>query len=222
ITLEYLIRFQNTGTDTAFRVEIRDTLSPHLDLASFKAGASSHPYQLSISEFGILSFLFDPIALPDSGANQLASQGFVKYRIALKNGLAPGTEITNRAAIYFDQNAPVMTNNTHHTIGNPYASLLTTLQEPVNTNTTAGALLMAPNPTNGNILITLTQPLEREGLGLRVLDATGRMVMQMENVFSYDRNAQTLNLTALPAGLYLIQLTNKNRTVITQGKVVKM
>jgi hypothetical protein len=221
ITLEYLIRFQNTGTDTAFRVEIRDTLSPYLDLASFKEGAASHPYQLNISEFGILSFLFNPIALPDSGANQLASQGFVKYRIALKKGLLPGTEIRNRAAIYFDQNAPVITNNTHHTIGNPYESLLTTLPEPVNTNTAAGALTLAPNPTSGNTLITLTQPLEREGLGLRVLDATGRVVMQQENAFRFAQETQALNLTALPAGLYLVQVTDKNRTVITQGKVVK-
>lgn len=222
ITLEYLIRFQNTGTDTAFRVEIRDTLSPYLDLASFKEGASSHPYQLNISEFGILSFLFDPIALPDSGANPLASQGYVKYRIGLKKGLAPGTEITNRAAIYFDQNAPVITNNTRHTIGNPYESLLTSLSEPVNTNTTSGALSIAPNPSNGNILLTLTQPLEREGLGLRVLDATGRMVMQVEKAFQFAHESQILNLTALPAGLYLIQVTDKNRTVITQGRVVKM
>ena len=38
--LEYRIRFQNTGTDIAFRVVIRDTLSPHLDVGSVVSGVS--------------------------------------------------------------------------------------------------------------------------------------------------------------------------------------
>ncbi|HAD14555.1 MAG TPA: hypothetical protein DCF33_19190 [Saprospirales bacterium] len=223
ITLEYLIRFQNTGTDTAFRVEIRDTISGYLDLATLKEGASSHPYQLKISEFGILSFLFDPIALPDSGANEFASQGFVKYRIAMKNNLLPGTEIINSAAIYFDQNTPVITNKTLHTIGNPYESLLTTQQNPVNTNTTAsGALKIVPNPTNGNALVSLTRPFQREGASLRVLDATGRIVMEKEEVILLEEETCTLNLITLPAGLYLIQWVDKHKTIITQGKVVKL
>ncbi|HLP94620.1 MAG TPA: T9SS type A sorting domain-containing protein [Saprospiraceae bacterium] len=222
MTIEYLIRFQNTGTDTAFRVEIRDTLSRFLDLATFKPGASSHPYQYNFSEFGILSFLFDPIALPDSGANEAASQGFVKYRIALKKDLAPGTEITNRAAIYFDQNTPVITAQTLHTIGNPFESLITAQQDPVNTNTTSGALRIAPNPTNGNALVSLTRPFQREGASLRVLDATGKIVLEETGVFYSNHETHYLNLTTLPAGLYLIQCIDKHRTMITQGKVVKL
>ncbi|MFK7807287.1 MAG: hypothetical protein AB8F74_05725, partial [Saprospiraceae bacterium] len=50
--IEYTIRFQNTGTDTAFRVVILDTLSQVLDPASIKVGSSSHPYEFRLLDEG--------------------------------------------------------------------------------------------------------------------------------------------------------------------------
>ena len=47
--LDYKIRFQNTGNDTAFTVVIRDTLPDWLDVATFRAGATSHAYEWDIS-----------------------------------------------------------------------------------------------------------------------------------------------------------------------------
>ncbi|MCB0585174.1 MAG: hypothetical protein KDD06_07615, partial [Phaeodactylibacter sp.] len=80
--IEYEIRFQNTGTDTAFRVVIEDRISDHLGLATFRPGAGSHPYSATIKEPGLLVFTFYPIALPDSTTNETASQGFVRFRIS--------------------------------------------------------------------------------------------------------------------------------------------
>jgi len=219
-TIEYLIRFQNTGTDTAFRVEIRDTLPLSLDLASFREGTSSHPYQLGISDFGVLSFLFDPIALPDSGANWGASQGFVKFKISPKKDAALGTAIENRASIYFDQNTPVITNQTLHTLGNPFQHLITPTTEPVNTNAAVGALLLAPNPTFGNTMVSLAQPLESEGLRLGLRDAFGREIRILGNW----ENAKHLNidLSNLPAGVYFLELKTSEGKVIASGKVLKI
>lgn len=219
-TIEYLIRFQNTGTDTAFRVAIIDTLPATLEVASFREGASSHPYQLGISETGILQFLFDPIALPDSGANWTNSQGFVKFKIAPKKGLALGTAIQNRASIYFDQNTPVHTAQTLHTLGNPIQHLTTPSTEPVNTNTTTGMLITAPNPTLGNILVTLAQPLGREGLRLAVKDALGRE-LQYYNHFK-DTEPYSVDLSALPSGMYLLELKNHQGFVIAVEKLIKI
>ena len=56
--IEYLIRFQNTGTDTAFTVVVEDVLSPHLELTSIRLGASSHPYNLEIVGSDTLKFIF--------------------------------------------------------------------------------------------------------------------------------------------------------------------
>lgn len=43
-TLDYRIRFQNTGTDTAIFIHVLDTISPYLDLSTLSIGAVSHPY----------------------------------------------------------------------------------------------------------------------------------------------------------------------------------
>ncbi|MCK6692401.1 MAG: T9SS type A sorting domain-containing protein, partial [Thermoanaerobaculia bacterium] len=119
--LEYLIRFQNTGTDTAFSVIIRDTLSPFLDPASARPGASSHPYQFEVVAGKVLKFTFDPIMLPDSNVNEAASHGFVQFSLRQPSGPAnpAGTVIENRAAIYFDYNPPVITNMVYHTVAAP-------------------------------------------------------------------------------------------------------
>jgi hypothetical protein len=53
--------------------------------------------------------------LPDSHINEPASHGWLMYRIKLKDNLALGTQITNTASIYFDYNAPVVTNTTLNT-----------------------------------------------------------------------------------------------------------
>ncbi|MEK7257500.1 MAG: PQQ-binding-like beta-propeller repeat protein, partial [Bacteroidota bacterium] len=108
--IEYLVRFQNTGTDTAFNVVIRDTLSPLLDPATFRPGASSHSYTWEISGEGILRFEFKNILLPDSNVNESASHGFVQFSIGQKADLPIGSALKNSAAIYFDFNAAVITN----------------------------------------------------------------------------------------------------------------
>ena len=117
--LEYHIRFQNTGTDTAFLVVIRDTLSSFLDPITIRPGSSSHPYTWTLQNNGALKFTFENIMLPDSNINELASHGFVKFKIAQKEGNLPGTIIPNRASIYFDFNSPILTNQTIHKIREP-------------------------------------------------------------------------------------------------------
>ncbi len=116
--LDYTIRFQNTGNDTAFQVVLIDTLSPHLDFSTFRQGVSSHPYTLNVSgvERPLLSFVFNPIALVDSGTNLPASEGFVKFSISPYDTLPLGTQIENFADIYFDFNPPVRTPPIFHTI----------------------------------------------------------------------------------------------------------
>jgi len=109
-TLEYLIRFQNTGTDTAFTVRIEDLIGPEFDQESLEPISASHDYEWSI-ERNLLTVRFDNILLVDSFANEEDSHGFVKFRIDLKpTDLDPGDVIDNTAAIYFDFNDPIITN----------------------------------------------------------------------------------------------------------------
>ena len=114
--LDYMVRFQNTGTDTAFRVVIIDTLSQFLNPASISRIVASHPFTYELNGEGILKFIFDPILLPDSTTNEPESHGFVKFHIAQTDNNPLGTVIENTAFIYFDFNPPVQTNTTFHTI----------------------------------------------------------------------------------------------------------
>ncbi len=115
-SLSYLIRFQNTGTDTAFNIFVRDTLDTRLNAGTLRVTGASHPYQLSLTGARNVRFTFPNIMLLDSFANEPASHGWIAYSIDLNPGVPIGTTIDNRASIYFDYNAPVLTNYTHTTL----------------------------------------------------------------------------------------------------------
>jgi uncharacterized repeat protein (TIGR01451 family) len=107
--LDYLIRFQNTGNDTAFKVVVVDTLPSQLDVVSLKTISASHPYVVSLKK-NIITFTFDNILLSDSNVNERASHGFIRFKLKPQNGLKVGDNINNKAAIYFDYNKPIITN----------------------------------------------------------------------------------------------------------------
>ncbi|NML67558.1 hypothetical protein HHL22_20345 [Hymenobacter sp. RP-2-7] len=112
--LSYQLRFQNTGTAPAYYVSLVDTLSADLDLRTLRLGASSHPYQLTVTgqHRPVLTFTFSNLELPARAADEAGSQGFVQFTIQPKAGLAPKTLVANYADIFFDYNPPVRTNTT--------------------------------------------------------------------------------------------------------------
>lgn len=107
--LEFTIRFQNTGNDTAFQVVILDTLPEYLDMTSVLPGPSSHEYSLRVLGNNQLMFAFADINLLDSINHEAESHGFVQFSVYPKATIANGTVISNRAAIYFDHNPPIFT-----------------------------------------------------------------------------------------------------------------
>lgn len=108
--LQYTIRFQNTGTDTAFRIIIEDTLSDKLDWSTLQMVSASHDYKLTISGGKNCKWNFVNIKLVDSMENAALSHGYVVYRIKPKANLVIGNVIRNTAFIYFDYNPPIKTN----------------------------------------------------------------------------------------------------------------
>jgi hypothetical protein len=95
-----------------------DTLSPHLDVATLKVGAVSHPYRLEVSGEGrpVLTFAFTNINLPDSNRNEPASHGYLKFSIAPLATVPEQTVIENYADIFFDYNPAVRTNVVMNTV----------------------------------------------------------------------------------------------------------
>lgn len=202
---KYTVRFQNTGTDTAFKVVLVDTLDAGLDIASLQIGSASHPFEFKVSGKGrpILSWTFNNILLPDSNTNQEKSNGFVSFSIRPKTGLALGARLENFADIYFDFNDPVRTNTTVNTLWMP-----TYTPGVLDTVFTASQKLMVskrlnvyPNPSKGSVELNSPQP----GM-LQVFSLRGELLVSKP--VSEGRNQ--INLSTLPKGLYLLKLQTEN------------
>jgi len=117
--LTYTVRFQNTGTFAATDVVIQDQLSPLLDPLTLQFLGASHALTvIDLSGAGLVAFRFDNIQLPDSGADEAGSHGHVSFRVRPRPGLHHLDNIVNDAAIFFDQNTPVITNTVRNTIIN--------------------------------------------------------------------------------------------------------
>ncbi|MBP6810275.1 MAG: T9SS type A sorting domain-containing protein [Saprospiraceae bacterium] len=208
--LEYLIRFQNTGTDTAFTVVIRDTLSAWLDAATVRPGASSHPYSFEFYGDRNIKFTFDNILLPDSNTNLDASIGFVSFRIAQKADVPLETDILNSAAIFFDFNAPVITNTTLHRVGDDFITV--SAWQPLR----AGLeLRMLPNPVAQTALLELRGIEGLQEWQVELRDATGRSV----RTATANGEQWRFERGNLPAGLYMLQVRS-NGQLLGSGKVV--
>lgn len=206
--IEYKIRFQNTGTDTAFRVVIVDTLPAGLNPATVEAGASSHTYRLDVYSGGILHFVFDPIMLPDSNVNETDSHGFVTFSVAQQPDLPNGTVISNQAAIYFDFNAPVITNAAWHTIGEPFVTVQ--VDDPL----WAGVRVkVRPNPFNDFTRIELDGVDVKNGF-FTLFDVQGRVVRTQ----TFQGNQVYFQREQLQQGLYFFRISAGDKPVV-YGKV---
>lgn len=113
--LEYTVRFQNTGTAPAFDVRIKDALDAGLKPGSLQLEAVSHEVEITVVNDTAV-FYFENILLPDSASDPLGSQGYVRFSVELEDDLPVGTLVTNTADIYFDLNAPIVTNTVSNTL----------------------------------------------------------------------------------------------------------
>ncbi len=189
--LKYTIRFQNTGTDTAFTVMIRDTLSDNLDRSTFRILGASHNYSFIVRDHSLLEVFFQNILLPDSFTNEPKSHGFVQYSVKPKATLAVGEEINNTAYIYFDFNVPIVTNTTNTRI------VKTSIGEAFSINAD-----IYPNPNNGKVLLRLLSVTESATLSIQ--DLNGRELLSLEV-----KNGQEVDLSGLSVGMYLAKIETK-------------
>lgn len=200
--IDYRIRFQNTGTDTAFQVVIIDTLSEWLNQTTIRPGASSHEYSFQFLSGNVVEFRFDNILLPDSTTNLEESVGFVQFEIQQLPDNPDGTNIDNTAAIYFDSNEPIITNLVSLTVGQPF--IIVNVDEAISAEKDLKAY---PNPLTDVLNIELAQ--STSGL-FHLYDRTGQLVLQQN---FEQAKFQVRNTSQLTSGLYFFEIrtTNGNR-----------
>jgi hypothetical protein len=198
VDLRYLIRFQNTGTDTAFTVRITDEISTHLDMRTFRPGASSHNYIVDIVGDEV-TFTFDDIMLPDSFVNEPGSNGWVEYEISQKFDLPLETRVENTAAIFFDFNEPVITNTVFHTVGENF--LPTSLRDLF---TTKESLIFSPNPVLRGEFALINAEVDKNKT-YQIFNINGQLIQ------SGHMNSGKLQIPKqFTAGIYLVSLTDDN------------
>ena len=205
-TLEYTVRFQNTGNYWAQNVYIRDTLDSNLDLSTLRILGTSHAMNYSLGTSDAVTFNFPNIVLPDSGRDEPGSHGFVTYQVKVKNGLADGTHIYNTAHIYFDFNLPIVTNTTDNFIdlGTGIERIYDSFQ-----------VQLYPNPMSEFAWLRF-ENASQASFDFRLMDLSGR-VLQEELDFHADWIR--IDRNGLAPGVYLYQLSKETGEAVS-GKIV--
>ena len=208
-TLDYTIRFQNTGTDTALMVNVYDTISSHMDMSTFQLLGTSHPCQIEIRNNNLVVFHFYDILLPDSNVNQLGSNGFIQYGISPKDSLDENTVVNNTGYIYFDYNPAIITN----TAFNTYVSVIPSAVAIVEKIQKDG-ISIYPNPTQGNVTFDLGKI--QINVQIKITDFQGREVKQLKI-----SNSQfiDIDLNETAEGVYFIMV--KSEEMESTFKVIK-
>ena len=205
--LDYLIRFENTGNDTAFNVVIRDTLSANLDLETFEVLAASHPIEVTIRGRAV-EFRFPDIFLLWTDADSLLSQGFVRYRIHPKADLPDPTLIENTAYIYFDFNPPIITNTTQNVLVKDFPTT------PVGENFLSKNDCLAtisPNPFEFSTTFRFAEAVQYGNFIL--FDAQGHKILHRR----FSGKEMTIKRENLAVGVYFYQLTGD---LVCSGKLL--
>ncbi len=197
--LDYYIEFQNEGNDDAWDVVVIDAMSRKLDYKTLVINSVSHPYTVSFAE-GQLKFTFKDIHLKPKKENEALSKGFIDFSISTVKGLLNGDSILNNAYIYFDLNAPVITN---------FAVVKVDVSSSVGELISTGSseLLMYPNPANDklNVKTSSDEPIY-------IYNLLGALIAVVEPVDGY----ALIDISALPDGIYILRCGRASGKFIKQ------
>jgi uncharacterized repeat protein (TIGR01451 family) len=186
--LTYVTRFQNTGTANATTVVVQETLDPKLDWNTFEPIASSHTSNIQIKNGNQVTYTFSNIDLPYEGANAAASHGWMSYRIKPKNNVVVNDIMSSKSEIYFDYNAPILTN----TVSTQVTALGTA--DYIKSN-----FKVYPNPAANYLIIEANASMEAH---YQIMDVNGK-VLQFDTIESL----KPIDISSLQSGFYLVNIT---------------
>ena len=200
--LNYMVRFQNTGSASALKVIIKDELNPMLNRDTFTPVSASHNYQMTLNEQGELTFTFNNINLPHEAADAPGSNGYIAYKIKPVTGLQIGDIINGEQAhILFDYNLPIITNATATEV----IELLNTPQYSTST------VKLYPNPATDKLYISTANNTDIQKV--TIYNLQGRQLLSAENV------SAAVDISSLAKGLYIVSVKTENGT--TSRKFIK-
>lgn len=193
--LHYNINFENTGNFQAENIVVKDMIDTAVfDINSLQVLNASHPLVARILGDKV-EFIFEDI--------NLAAQGYgnVTFKIKTKNTLVTGNTVTNKADIYFDYNAPVITNiasTTFQSLG-------------IDENQIDNSVKIYPNPTSNFIQIEANNNIR----SIQLFDVQGRILIAKisDNLYA------SIDISTHQKGVYFLKVKTDNG--IKTQKIVK-
>ncbi|WP_298511808.1 T9SS type A sorting domain-containing protein [uncultured Kordia sp.] len=202
--LHYLVRFQNTGTASAINVVVTDELDDKLDWVTLQPISASHAYNTRIINGNFLEFSFPNINLPDSTTDEPNSHGYIAFKVKPKSDVVIGDIINGEAKIYFDYNAPIITNMVSTEIANVLS---------VTENTNYNEFEVYPNPVSDNLTVNGTTPIQT----ISIYDIQGKLLKELD--FNKISPQKTVEMNSLTAGIYFVKI--KTAFGIQTVKIIK-
>lgn len=188
--VHYVIRFENTGTANAENIVVKDSIDTNKYIVSSLVPlSSSASYVTRITGTNQVEFIFENINLPSDDTN---NDGYIAFKIKTKPTLVLGNTFSNSANIYFDYNAPIVTNT--------YTTAIQSLgnsEFDFNSN-----FMLSPVPAKNILNIKATQSIDLKSLS--IYSVLGQLIQ------SHTNPNEIIDVSMLKPGVYFIKVnTNK-------------
>jgi hypothetical protein len=191
--LTYIIHFENEGNFPAVNIRLENSISSNLNLATFKYIESSHGCNYILNTTSrLLTIYFNDIYLESKDVDSVASKGYFAYSIEEISNLPLYDTIYNQASIFFDFNAPIVTNTAVNYNAIENASI-NELEE-------SNDYMVYPNPSNSSIIISSKKQKNQE-FDYSIYTSTGLLVKR-----GLSFGNETISIKDLSPGVYFISI----------------
>ncbi len=184
--VHYLIRFENTGNYPAENIVVKDVIdTDKFDVSTLRALNGSHEFYSRIKD-NVVEFIFENINLPFDDQN---NDGYVLFKIKTKPQLQLGDTFSNEAAIYFDYNFPVITNE-----------YITTIEEQLGTPDFEfnNEFVLYPNPSKN--ILNIKKKGTAEITSVEIYNMLGQVVLAIPS------KTNRIDVSALQVGSYFAKI----------------
>lgn len=194
--VHYIIRFENTGTANAENIVVKDIIDTNkFTMSTLVPLSGSAPFVTRTTGTNQVEFMFENINLPFDDTN---NDGYVAFKIKTRPTLVAGNSFSNSANIYFDYNAPIVTN-----------TFTTTIQSLANTDYDFNtSFVLSPVPVKNLLTVKPKQNLIVNSF--TIYNSLGQLVQ------TYINPNEVIDVSNLKTGTYFIKVDSDKGTSSTQ------
>ncbi|MEM6685104.1 MAG: T9SS type A sorting domain-containing protein [Bacteroidota bacterium] len=200
--VDYMIRFENTGTANAINVVVKDEIDATMfDPNSLIVTSASHAVMTRMTNTNTVEFIFENINLPFDDA---LNDGYVTFKIKTLPTLMINDTFENDAEIFFDYNFPIQTNKSITVIKNILSRVDVAFEN----------FEMYPNPVKDVLTIKTQEAIE----SLKIYDISGKFIL--EEIITGAPTTIELQTSTLALGTYFVKIKTESGLVSIK-KLVK-